>query len=125
MSLDHIEIKNIDEYLDYDRWIPIEESCLGFSMEMATTLAQKLDLAFVAEGLDNHQSNVCFANNNALRPEFRSYFSSKDLQYYIYAVQHSSISEKQQGPDFTRIPYPRDASAFWALAILGEKLRKR
>ena len=47
---------------------------------------------------------------------------------YIYAVLHSPEYREKYREflkiDFPRVPYPRDAARFWALAALGAKLRR-
>jgi predicted helicase len=55
-------------------------------------------------------------------------FAPIDLLDYIYAVLHSPAYRQKYREflkiDFPRIPYPQDVKSFFALAAIGEKLRK-
>nr|WP_315142344.1 type ISP restriction/modification enzyme [uncultured Flavobacterium sp.] len=74
------------------------------------------------------ESNVCFANNDEVQPEFKKSFAPVDLLDYIYAVLHSqSYREKYKEflkIDFPRIPPPVDPGKFWQLVKLGGELRE-
>jgi hypothetical protein len=55
-------------------------------------------------------------------------FAPIDLLDYIYAVLHSPAYRECYKEffkiDFPRIPYPKDATTFWNLTVLGYKLRQ-
>jgi len=56
----------------------------------------------VAEG------NVCYANNVALRPEFKSSFRKFDVENYIMGLYKLQNTQK--------ITLPKDATTFWEIA---------
>jgi len=72
---------------------------------LAQRLSRHLGLAFIAEP-DN--TNVCFANDPTLRPEFRQSFTAYDLQHYLRAITN---------PDYL----PTNTAEFWHLVALGKK----
>lgn len=55
-------------------------------------------------------------------------FAPLDLLDYIYAVLHSPTYRETYKEflkiDFPRVPYPKDATTFWALVALGGQLRQ-
>lgn len=95
-------------------------------------IAEGLGLTFTNEPFDYAQdetaSNVCFANSNEVRPEFKQSFAPIDLLDYIYAVLHSptyrSTYKEFLKIDFPRVPYPKNAETFWSLVALGGELRQ-
>jgi predicted helicase len=60
--------------------------------------------------------------------ETENTFAPIDILDYIYAILHSPAYREKYREflkiDFPRVPYPRDASHFRALAALGAKLRR-
>ncbi len=88
--------------------------------------ADNLSLTFTPE--KELESEVCFANNSELRPEYRQSFAPIDLLDYIYAVLHSPTYREKYKEflkiDFPRIPFPKDAKFFWQLVQLGGELRQ-
>jgi predicted helicase len=94
--------------------------------EIVKQIADGLGLSFANE--KEAESNVCFANSNEVRTEFKQSFAPIDLLDYIYAVLHSpSYREKYKEflkIDFPRVPYPADTETFWKLVKLGGKLRQ-
>ena len=89
-------------------------------------IADTLGLTFVPE--KEAEGKVCFANNPALRPEFRQTFAPIDLLDYIYAVLHSPTYREKYKEflkiDFPRVPYPASTGTFWQLVALGGELRQ-
>ena len=79
--------------------------------ELVNDIAEKIGLKFTPE--PNNDSKC---------------FSPYDLLDYIYAVLHSPAYREKYVDflkyDFPRVPYPKDAKTFRALANLGSKLRK-
>ena len=105
--------------------------------EIVKQIADSLGLTFTNE--KETEGEVCFANSNELRPEFRQSFAPIDLLDYIYAVLHSPTYREKYKEflkiDFPRVPYPcRDAinrvctkeeiDNFWQLVKLGGDLRQ-
>ena len=79
--------------------------------DLVKEIAEKIGLRFVPE-----------LNND------KKCFSPYDLLDYIYAVLHSPAYREKYveflRSDFPRVPYPKDAKTFRALANLGSKIRK-
>ena len=77
--------------------------------EIIKEIEKSLGLTFVAE--KETEGNVCFANSDEVRPEFRLTFAPIDVLDYIYAVLHlPSYREKYKEflkIDFPRVPYPK------------------
>ncbi|TRX16097.1 type ISP restriction/modification enzyme [Flavobacterium franklandianum] len=94
--------------------------------EIVKQIAAGLGLSFTNE--KETEGEVCFANSNELRPEFRQSFAPIDLLDYIYAVLHSpSYREKYKEflkIDFPRVPYPKNPRQFIDLVELGSQLRQ-
>jgi hypothetical protein len=63
--------------------------------------------------------NVCFANNNEVRSEFKQSFSLIDLFDYIYAFTHSSNYRET-----FKIIIPTENDIFWEVVKMGSNLRK-
>ncbi|MDI5951241.1 type ISP restriction/modification enzyme [Flavobacterium yafengii] len=89
-------------------------------------IADGLRMTFTYE--KETESNVCFANSDEVRPEFRQSFAPIDLLDYIYAVLHSPTYREKYKEflkiDFPRVPAPTDADQFWKLVRLGGELRQ-
>lgn len=89
-------------------------------------ISESLGLTFTNE--KENESNVCLANSDEVRPEFKQSFAPIDLLDYIYAVLHSpSYREKYKEflkIDFPRVPMPSDQNTFWNLVQLGGELRQ-
>ncbi|TRX23356.1 N-6 DNA methylase [Flavobacterium franklandianum] len=98
----------------------------NFNPEIVKQIAAGLGLSFTNE--KETEGEVCFANSNELRPEFRQSFAPIDLLDYIYAVLHSpSYREKYKEflkIDFPRVPYPKNPRQFIDLVELGSQLRQ-
>ena len=89
-------------------------------------IAANLGLQFVPE--KEMAGNVCMANSEEVRPEYRPTFAPIDILDYIYAVLHSPTYRETYKEflkiDFPRVPYPKDAATFWSLVALGGQLRQ-
>lgn len=94
--------------------------------EIIKQIANDLGITFTNE--KETESNVCFANSDEVRPEYKQSFAPIDLLDYIYAVLHSpNYREKYKEflkIDFPRVPYPTDQNKFWQLVKLGGELRQ-
>jgi len=95
------------------------------SAEIIKQFADRLGLAFVDE--NEPQGNVCFANNEEVRGEFKTAFTAMNLLDYFYAVSHSTNDRDDQEEilemDFAAIPLPSDSKEFWELVKLRGSLR--
>lgn len=105
--------------------------------EIVKQIEDRLGLTFTNE--KEIEGEVCFANSDEVRPEFKQSFAPIDLLDYIYAVLHSPRYREKYKEflkiDFPRVPFPcRDAinrvytkeeiADFWNLVALGGALRK-
>ncbi|WP_157813315.1 type ISP restriction/modification enzyme [Flavobacterium sp. 5] len=94
--------------------------------EIVQKITNNLDLAFFNQ--KELSGNVCFANDNDVRPEFKEIFSQIDLLNYIYAILFlSKYRENHQEflkSNFSYIPIPNDKIKFWKLIKLGNELRE-
>jgi predicted helicase len=103
-----------------------QERIPNLNPEIVAKIAMQLGLTFAPE--KEPEGNVCMANNDEVRPEFRQHFAPIDILDYIYAVLHSpSYREKYKEflkIDFPKIPYPKDSKTFWELVELGSQIRQ-
>jgi hypothetical protein len=94
--------------------------------QIVKQIAEGLGISFVPE--KEQEGNVCLANNEEVRPEYRTTFAPIDLLDYIYAVLHSPAYRERYKEfleiDFPRVPYPKDAVVFWKLVELGGQIRQ-
>ena len=83
----------------------------NLNLEIVNTIAEKLDLTFT-----NEKENT------------KNTFAPIDILDYIYAVLHSPTYREKYKEflkiDFPRVPYPKDATAFWQLVKLGSEIRQ-
>ena len=98
----------------------------NLNVAIVQQIAENIGISFVPE--KEREGNVCLANSQDVRPEFRQTFAPIDLLDYIYAVLHSPTYRETYKEflkiDFPRVPYPKDAAMFWALVGLGSQLRQ-
>ncbi len=93
--------------------------------EITNQFAKTLGLVYVSS--KEPDGNLCFANNDEVRSEFKLTFTSKDIINYIAAVLHAPIFTAQQQKflktNSSIIPYPKDPEIFWELVEIGSKMR--
>lgn len=86
----------------------------NLSPEIVNAIATKLTLRFTPD----HDNK---------KPSDHTQFSPLDLLDYIYAVLHAPSYRETYREllkiDFPRIPFPKNAEMFWALAALGNEIR--
>ena len=87
-------------------------------MELAEKISNALGLLFINQ--NEPEGNVCFANSNELRPEFKETFTSVDLINYEFAVLHSDKYKDFISSDLV----PKERKIFWELVALGKKLKE-
>lgn len=96
-----------------------------FTAEISKQFADILGLTFVDK--NEPEANVCFANNEEVRAEFKTTFTAVDLLDYFHAVSHSTKDRESQNEitemDFAAIPLPSDSTEFWKLVKLGTSIR--
>jgi hypothetical protein len=74
-----------------------------------------LGLLFLKE---QESGNICFANSDEVRPEYRQSFRLIDFLDYIYAFMHSLVYQESQ-----KIIIPSESVVFWKLVKIGLSLR--
>ena len=57
---------------------------LDIKMEFVKRLAQFYDIPYMSDG--NNEHNLCFANSGAVRFEYKSTFSKKDIITYLLST---------------------------------------
>jgi hypothetical protein len=90
------------------------------NIEIINQIANTLGLLFINP--KEREGNVCFANNQDLRPEFKQSFTLLDLLDFSFTVLNSRIY-RQGKQDFLEIPIPSDSCIFWELVQIGSNLR--
>ncbi|MRX67348.1 hypothetical protein GJU42_05165 [Flavobacterium resistens] len=84
--------------------------------ETVMTISKSLNLLFSDE-IEN--GNVCYAESNELRLEYKLSFKLIDLLDYINAFERSSIYKETQ-----KIIMPSDPDLFWNLVKIGKSIRE-
>ncbi|MEN2487568.1 hypothetical protein AAYQ05_07185 [Flavobacterium sp. B11] len=84
--------------------------------EAVKLFANRLGLLFLEE---KESGNVCFANSEEVRPEYRQSFRLIDFLDYIYAFMHSVVYKETQ-----KIIISSEKDFFWKLAKIGSDLSK-
>ena len=87
-------------------------------MELAEKISKALGLMY--RNQIKSEGNVCFANSDELRPEFKEFFTSADLSNYEYAVSHS---EKKYKEILVHESILKDRLIFWKLVALGSEMK--
>ena len=83
--------------------------------DMVKHFANHLGLLFLKE---KEAGNVCFANSEEVRPEYRQSFRLMDFLDYIYAFMHSLVYKETQ-----KIIISSESVVFWKLVKIGLSLR--
>lgn len=79
-------------------------------------IEQTLNLIFIKE----ENVNVCFANSDEVRPEYKQSFRLLDLLDYMYAFVHSSVYQES-----LKVVITIEAEFFWKLVKTGSELRNK
>ena len=94
------------------------------NIEIITQIADILGLLFINP--KEREGNVCFANSQDLRSEFRQSFTLLDVLDYSYAVLHSTVfQESDRDKGMVKIPVASDNAIFWQLVQIGSNLRNK
>src|SRR5690606_5422951 len=100
---------------------PISPPRMGSLVEFEKRLGIPLELR-------PPQDNLCMANNQEVRLEFRTTFHPIHVLDYIYAVLHSNghfgTLALGMAQGFPRLPYPVDLDRFWKLVEIGGEIRQ-
>lgn len=84
--------------------------------EIVDELSGRLELVFLDQRDD--EGNLCFMDNDEVRPEFRTLFTATDVKYYLIGLFASGISTEANNltDDF---PFPENATSFWKYVSEG------
>lgn len=103
----------------------LTENNLNLSSEVISNIARSLGLSFITE--QEEEGNVCMANNEEVRDDFRLTFTPIDIVDYVYAVLNSPGFIAKCGHsvelETLRIPYPTSEN-FWELVREGREFRR-
>jgi predicted helicase len=98
-------------YPETDKLFAAEKRRPNLKKEVVDEIAQQTGLQFTEE-----------------KEDIENTFAPIDILDYVYAVLHSPSYRERYREflkiDFPRVPYPENAEQFWALAVLGAKLRR-
>lgn len=94
---------------------PTSETIIA-NNDVVKTFSDYLGLLFLEE---KESGNVCFANSEEVRLEYRQSFKLIDFLDYIYAFMHSSVYKESEEIIFTS-----EATLFWNLVKIGSDFRK-
>lgn len=83
--------------------------------EVIKLFSSHLGLLFLEE---KESGNVCFANSQEVRPEYRQSFRLIDFLDYVYAFIHSSVYKDSQ-----KVILTAATDLFWKLVKIGSGLR--
>lgn len=84
-------------------------------LELIKKLEIILNLTYVSETAS--ESRVCFAEIEELRPEFKTTFTAKNLQDYLFALKNfedrfdADLSEKNN----KGFRFPKNTEVFWKM----------
>jgi hypothetical protein len=87
--------------------------------QAAARIAAHLGLGFI-EAVATDQANVCQANSEDVRPEYRTAVSADEIFCYLLAVR-----EEEGSGHRLALPYPSGPAAFWTLMERGRSKRDR
>lgn len=71
----------------------------------------------------NTSGEVCFAESQGIRNDFKTHFTVEDLMNYCYAVLNETENNKPN-PDKAPLPYPKNNDQLWNNVQYGKTLRK-
>ena len=103
--MERLSKSEIDSYLS-NKSSPVIEVLVAYLLKIGLTL--KVDNP-------DSRSNVCFAESEELRSEFRNSYTPTDLVNYSYA----DLNNAEQ-PDLMKITYPENTAVFWDLVAQGQ-----
>ncbi|WP_264551674.1 hypothetical protein [Flavobacterium sp. N2038] len=88
----------------------------SINIEIVNLFAKSSGLVFLDE---KESGNVCFANSQEIRSEYRQSFRLLDFLDYINAFMHSSVYRESQ-----KIIIPSETDLFWQMVKMGTVLRE-
>ena len=99
---------------------------MAFTLDYLESIEKQLGLVFLE--VDEEPGNLCMANAEETRPDFRTTFTSIHLANYIFALEHSPRHHKEYH-QFLRtrriaLLCPSDATEFWKTVEEGRKMKE-
>lgn len=86
-------------------------------------LSKLLQLTYIAQ---QAEGRVCFAESTELRPEFRDFFTTQDLKYFLIGSIQYELNKKNNPTQNLNallfISYPKSSDIFWKNVAIGESL---
>jgi len=113
------KIKSIDTNLSFSLNEILQKSdskMITVNKDVIKQFSDHLRLLFLEE---QNSENVCFANSDEVRSEYRQSFKLIDLLDYVYAFAHSFAFKESE-----RILLASETDFFWKLVKIGSSLRK-
>lgn len=123
VDLEKLVLKiSLDEKAIYFTFNSLFQERSELNSELLKSITNRYGLLF----LDKKETgNVCFANSEELRLEYKQSFTAFDLLDLCYAVLHSSLYNKDLENDIQKIPLPLDSNVFWKLIQIGNNFRNQ
>ncbi|QLC65522.1 hypothetical protein LPB248_04215 [Flavobacterium sp. LPB0248] len=109
-------LQNAESFFMLDDVLQKTSDRILLNNEALKLFANRLGLLFLEE---KELGNVCFANSEEVRPEYRQSFKLIDFLDYIYAFMHSDVFVESQ-----KIIITSETDLFWKLAKIGSSLRE-
>ncbi len=107
-----------ENYFTIDSFLQKSDSkSITINSEIINQFSHYCSLIYLDE--EEEGGNVCYADSNELRSEYRQSFILIDVLDYIYAFAHSSMYKETQ-----KIVIPLGADSFWRLVKFGSSIRK-
>lgn len=123
VDLERLVLKiSLDENEIYFTLNGLFQETSELNSELLKSITNRYGLLF----LDKKETgNVCFANNEELRLEYKQSFTAFDLLDLCYAVLNSSLYNKDLENNIQKIPLPMDSNVFWKLIQIGSNFRNQ
>lgn len=80
---------------------------LEIKQDFIQKMERQLDLNYLES--ENSDSNVCFANHEQLRHEFKMFFSKADIVEFLNRM----LPKEDFNIDIDKVPFPRTGEHFW------------
>ena len=98
-----------------------EEGENFFRASVISGFERRLELIFET----GSRNNVCLANHEEVRPDFRTSFSQVELLEYIFAGLPEMDHWEKTEVERIILAYPTDADEFWKMAAQGKKKQQQ
>lgn len=102
--------------------LPEENNFIKYDRKVILETERKLGLTFIAENA--RQDNLCMANSEEVRTDFRTTFSDEDFTNYIEGWLMSFRSRTDKSLKFLLIQFPHSIDKFWKLVKVGKNKKE-